>query len=152
MEIATVSKKITIVLTACCFSGCATQSSYEPLVVTTSAADQEIFAKDLAECVEYLESVEEDGQLAQVASGAAAGAIVGTVGSAAVVGAAGGTATAVVGSLLGGAIFLPVAVVTGAVFAKNKADNDEEALRAQVLNQCLEDRGYSIVEEAIDLN
>ena len=152
MEIGTVSKKITLVLTACCFSGCATQSSYEPLVVTTSAADQEIFAKDLAECVEYLESVEEDGQLAQVASGAAAGAIVGTVGSAAMIGAAGGTTVAVMGSLLGAAIFLPVAVVTGAVFGKNKADNDEEALRAQVLNQCLEDRGYSIVEEAIDLN
>ena len=148
----TVPKKITIVLTAFCFSGCATQTSYEPLVVTTSAVEQERFENDLGECVEYLESVEEDGRLAQVAGGAAAGAIVGTVVSTAAVGAAGGTATAVVGSLLGAAIFFPVAVVTGAVFAKNKADNDEEALRAQVLNQCLEDRGYSIVEEAIDLN
>ena len=148
----TASKKVTIVVTALCFSGCATQSSYEPLIVTTSVADQERFEKDLAECVEYLETVEEDGQLAQVAGGAAAGAIVGTVGSAAVVGAAGGTATAVVGSLLGAAIFFPAAVVTGAIVANNAANNEEEALRAQVLNQCLADRGYSIVEEAIDLN
>ena len=152
MAIGTVSKKNAIVLIVFCFSGCATQSSYEPLVVTTSAADQERFENDLGECVEYLESVEEDGRLAQVAGGVAAGAIVGTVGSAAMIGAAGGTTVAVMGSLLGAAIFLPVAVVTGAVFGKNKADNDEEALRAQVLNQCLEDRGYSIVEEAIDLN
>ena len=121
-------------------------------MVTTSAVDQERFENDLGECVEYLESVEEDGRLAQVAGGVAAGAILGTVGSAALIGAAGGTTVAVMGSLLGAAIFLPVDVVTGAVFGKNKADNDEEALRAQVLNQCLEDWGYSIVEEAIDLN
>ena len=137
----TVPKKITIVLTAFCFSGCATQSSYEPLVDTTSAADQEKFENDLAECVEYLESVEADGLLAQVAGGAAA-----------IMGTAAGTTAAVAGALVGASIFLPAAIITGAVFAKNKADNEEEALKIQVLNQCLEDRGYSIVEETIDLN
>ena len=148
----TVPKKITIVLTAFCFSGCATQSSYEPLVDTTSAADQEKFENDLAECVEYLESVEADGLLAQVAGGAAAGAALGVVGAAAIMGKAAGTTAAVAGNLLGAAISFPAAIVAGTVFAKNKADNEEEALKAQVLNQCLEDRGYSIVEEAIDLN
>ena len=148
----TVPKKITIVLTAFCFSGCATQSSYEPLVDTTSAADQEKFENDLAECVEYLESVEADGLLAQVAGGAAAGAALGVVGAAAIMGTAAGTTAAVAGALVGASIFLPAAIITGAVFAKNKADNEEEALKIQVLNQCLEDRGYSIVEETIDLN
>ena len=196
----TVPKKITIVLTAFCFSGCATQSSYEPLVDTTSAADQEKFENDLAECVEYLESVEADGLLVQVAGGAAAimgtaagataagttaaggaaagaalgvvgaaaimgtaagakaaggaaaGAALGVVGAAAIMGKAAGTTAAVAGTLLGAAISFPAAIVAGTVFAKNKADNEEEALKAQVLNQCLEDRGYSIVEEAIDLN
>ena len=152
MEIGTISKKVTIVFTAFCFSGCATQSSYEPLVVTTSAADQERFENDLGECVEHLESVEKDGRLAQVAGGAAKGAIVGTVGSAAIMGTAAGTSTAAVGALLASAIFFPAAVVTGAIVANNAANNEEEALRAQVLNQCLADRGYSIVEEAIDLN
>ena len=144
----TVSKKITIVLTAFCFSGCATQSSYEPLVVTTSAVDQERFENDLAECVDYLESVEEDGQLAQVAGGAAAGAAVGAAGATAIA----GTSTTYMGALLSSAIFFPAAILTGALLAKNKVDNETETLRAQVLNQCLADRGYSIVEEAIDLN
>ena len=145
-------KNLILCLAFFVLSGCATQSSYEPLVVTTSAADQERFENDLGECVEHLESVEKDGRLAQVAGGAAKGAIVGTVGSAALIGAAGGTIPAAIGAVVVSGIFLPVAVVTGAIFAKNKVDNDEEALRAQVLNQCLEDRGYSIVEEAIDLN
>jgi hypothetical protein len=134
---------IKLITAVFCFSGCATQSSYMPLVVTTSAADQEKFENDLAECVEYLESVEEDGRLAEVAWGAAVGTTVGVAG----LGTVAGT-----GSLLGAAIFLPAAIVTGAIFARNKANDEEEALRAQVLNQCVEDRGYSIVEEAIDPN
>ncbi len=147
-----VSKKVAIGLIAFCFSGCATQSSYEPLVDTTSVVDQEKLGNDLAECVEYLEFVEADGLLAQVAGGAAIGTAVGVTGAAAIIGTAAGTTAAVAGALVGASIFLPAAIITGAVFAKNKADNEEEALKIEVLNQCLEDRGYSIVEETIDLN
>ena len=145
-------KNLYIVLLVIGFTGCATQSSYEPVVVTASVVDQERFENDMGECVEYLESVEEDGRLAKVAGGASAGAILGTVGSAAMMGSVGGTTVAVMGGLLSSAIFLPAAILTGALFGKNKADNDEEALRAQVLTQCLGDRGYSIVEDTIDLN
>ena len=143
---------VAMVLTAFCFSGCATQSSYEPVVVTTATTDKEKFQNDLAQCIEYLESVEADSRLTEVVAGGAVGAGIGTVGAAAAMGAAGGTVSAAVGAMLASAIFIPVAIITGAMFAKNKVDNAEEALRAQVLNQCLEDRGYTIFEEAIDLN
>ena len=137
---------VAMVLTAFCFSGCATQSSYEPVVVTIATTDKEKFQNDLAQCIEYLESVEADSRLTEVVAGGAVGAGIGTMG------AAGGTVSAAVGAMLASAIFIPVAIITGAMFAKNKVDNAEEALRAQVLNQCLEDRGYTIFEEAIDLN
>lgn len=121
-------------------AACSAPKEYVPIVDTTKIENPAKFDLDVAECQQVVEAVDYSDQEAVAAmKGAGAGAaVVGT--GAAVVAGAGGIVLAPVAIPIG-----IVAAATGAGISSNNVEKQEQKMRATVLNNCLKERGYTVL-------
>lgn len=121
-------------------SACTSTKQYHPIIDTTKVERPEMLDQDMAECKQVVNSVDYSDEKATAAlKGAGAGAaVVGT--GAAVVAGAGGIVLAPVAIPIG-----VVAALTGAGFSSNTSAKEEQEMRAVVWNNCLKERGYTVL-------
>ncbi|MDG1151733.1 MAG: hypothetical protein P8N42_00030 [Hyphomicrobiales bacterium] len=141
------NKNIIILLVTFLITSCASVPNYRPVIDTSNISDKEKYAKDLSDCEQFTNNVDySDEEVVAGLKGAAVGATVVGAG-AAVVAAAGGIVLAPVALPIAGA-----AALLGGGINSNKTNSKEQKLRAVVWNNCLKERGYSVLSTADGLN
>ena len=141
------NKYIIMFMVLSTITSCASVPNYSPVVDTTNIVDREKYAKDLSECEQITNNVDyTDEEVVAGLKGAAVGA--GVVGAgAAVVAGAGGIVLAPVALPIAG-----VAALVGGGINSSKTNSKEQKLRAVVWNNCLTERGYSVLSTVEGLN
>ena len=121
---------VTLAVAMATLAGCA--QTYQP-VVDTKGTDSARYQQDLYECRQYAEQVSPAGTAAVSGlGGAAAGAALGAI-TGALVGGVGAGEAAAVGAATGGAVGVGAGAYSGV--------KDQE----QIINNCLRNRGYSVL-------
>jgi outer membrane lipoprotein SlyB len=121
---------VTLAVAMATLAGCA--QTYQP-VVDTKGQDSARYQQDLYECRQYAEQVSPAGKAAVSGlGGAAAGAALGAITGALVGGVSAGEGAAV-GAATGGAVGVGAGAYSGV--------KDQE----QIINNCLRNRGYSVL-------